>query len=72
VLFLVMVYGDNMMMRGNIMYSIASKVDDYLCNKSVELMFLECNHFRLLQMKILLTAQILLHKVYPQLELKDD
>ena len=52
------------------MLNLVSKVDDYLCNKSVELMFLEYSYFRLLQMKIVLTSQILLHKVYPQLELK--
>ena len=50
--------------------NLVSKVDDYLCNKTVDIVSNEYNYFRLLQLKLLLNLQILVQKVYDRLVVK--
>ena len=52
------------------MLNLVSKVDDYLCNKTVDIVSNEYNYFRLLQLKLLLNLQILVQKVYDRLVVK--
>lgn len=52
------------------MLNLVSKVDDYLCNKTVDIVSNDYNYFRLLQLKLLLNLQILVQKVNDRLVAK--
>ena len=53
-------------------FTLADKLDNYICNKTVEIACNEYSYFRFLQLNLLLKLQILLQKKYFELRYKYD